>query len=255
MSVIIVGMGYVGKHIAKLFMSLDPVLYDKKYGESYPKDVFDVAIVAVPTPMNIDGSCDISMVEDVIKNIKADLFIIKSTVPPSTTNRLIEKHKKNIVFSPEYVGSSSVEPALDDAKSQPFVIFGGRPECTQKAVDLWTKVRNANLKTMQCSAVEAECIKYTENLFIANKVVFLNEIYEACKHFKVDYNIVREGFLLDPRMSRYFTFVYKSDRGYGGHCLIKDMEAFIKSCEKVGYNPEFLKDIKKNNERMKTYNE
>lgn len=256
MSVIIIGSeGYVGRHVAKLFYKIDDVyLYDKKWdncGVDEYKGKYDFGIICVPTPMSADGSCDISMVEDVIQNWNCDLFIIKSTIAPGTTDYLEQKYKKNIVFSPEYVGSSSVEPALDDMSKQPFVIFGGRPECTQKAVDLWQKVRNSNIKTMQCSAVEAEIIKYMENTFIATKVTFCNEFYNICKAFGVDYHRVREGFLLDPRMSRYFSFVYPDNRGWGGHCIKKDLESIIHASTKQGYAPMFLWDVVKNNERIK----
>ena len=56
--------------------------------------------------MNKDGSCDLSIIESIIdeidsciKNQSDKTIIIKSTVPPGTTEELNKKyHKFNIVF-------------------------------------------------------------------------------------------------------------------------------------------------------------
>ena len=64
----------------------------------------NVSFVCVPTPRGEDGSCDVSMVEEVIEWLDTDIIVIKSTVAVGTTEMLNKKYNKNIVFSPEYIG-------------------------------------------------------------------------------------------------------------------------------------------------------
>lgn len=243
--IIVIGSeGYVGSRIFKQFEKW-AVKCDTKLRKK-PKDIkYKCAFICVPTPSNPDGSCDKEAAEKAANEWDADVYIVKSTITPPSN------YKGPLVFSPEYFGSSSVEPALDDADKQPFVILGGRKEDTKKAVEIYQRVRNANLKIFTCTYFEAILIKYMENCAIANKVTFCNEFYNICKAFEEDYNTVREGFLMDPRMSRYFTFVYPDKRGFGGHCLPKDLSAIIEASKKQGYYPEFLKEIERCNARHK----
>ena len=152
---------------------------------------------------------------------------------------------------PEYIGETAAHPLADES-ARTFLIFGGDKEDCARAVEVFQKVYNASVKILCVSAAEAEIIKYMENAAIANMVTLANEFYNICKAFNVPYNMVREGFLMDPRMSRYFTFVYPKARGFGGKCLPKDLNAIVKAAQKAGYNPEFIKAILDNNDRIKS---
>src|SRR3989344_2328895 len=66
--------------------------------EDLPKTKY--AVVCVPTAMGKDGSCDTSAVESVIKNSHHEFYLIKSTIVPGTTERLVKETGKNIAFSP-----------------------------------------------------------------------------------------------------------------------------------------------------------
>jgi Predicted UDP-glucose 6-dehydrogenase len=48
----------------------------------------------------------------------------------------------------------------------------------------------------------------------------------------VDWNELRELWLLDPRINKNHTLVFERDRGYGGKCFPKDVKAIIKDSEK-----------------------
>ena len=56
----------------------------------------DVCFICVPTPSTEDGSCDVSVVEEVVQQLHDNnykgIIAIKSTVKPGTTQRLIEKY-------------------------------------------------------------------------------------------------------------------------------------------------------------------
>jgi len=249
----IIGYGVVGKAMKKLF--LDALIYDPAYAKvsASKKQInsADAAFICVPTPMAKDGSCDTSIVEEIIAWLNTPLIIIRSTISPGTTDRLKKKYpKKRIVFMPEYIGETPAHPMADERKRL-FLIFGGDKRDCSGAVEIFQRVYNASVKILCVSAVEAEIIKYMENAAIATMVTLANEFYNICQAFNVPYDMVREGFLMDPRMSRYFTFVYPKDRGFDGKCLPKDLTAIIKAAQKAGYNAEFIKSILENNKRIK----
>lgn len=254
---LIAGFGYVGKAVKEIFPECD--VYDPKIADfsSLSRQKFGVCFVCVPTPAGEDGSCNTSEVEKALREINADLFIIRSTIPPGTTDRLEKKHKKNIVFQPEYIASSSPYPApLGDLKTRTFIILGGRPESTKKARRIYERIYPPTAIIYEVDAITAEVIKYGENSFIATKVTFCNELYDICRAFKVDYDKVREGvFRLDPRMTEWWTYVRTDQRGWGGHCLPKDLSAIVAACKKAGINPQFIKDVIANNSRHKKINE
>ena len=118
---------------------------------------------------------------------------------------------------------------------------------------VYQKIYNASVKTLCVSALEAELIKYMENTAIGTMVTLVNEFYNICQAFGVPYDMVREGFLLDPRMSRYFTFVFPDKRGFEGKCLPKDINAIAKASAEVGYKAEFVEAILKNNDRIRKH--
>ncbi len=69
--------------------------YDISFDSNSKEEInqCDLAVVCVPTPSKEDGSCDISIVEEVISWLDVPVIIIKSTVPPGTIDMLI----KNII--------------------------------------------------------------------------------------------------------------------------------------------------------------
>lgn len=258
MKIAIIGHGIVGKHFEELIKNhYSYCVYDSKYvdfPDSATKEEVnscDLAVVCVPTPMADDGSCDTSIVQEVVYWLKVPLILIKSTVEPGTTDRLRKETSKRVVFSPEYVGESTYyNPIMATMADEPFIIFGGEPKDTQALVDIFQPIKGPLCKYVQCSAVEAELAKYLENVFFASKVAFFNEYFDICEAFGVEYDKVRELFLNDPRITRIHTSVFKNKRGFGGKCLPKDISALVKASEKKGYEPKIIKQVIKSNEEF-----
>jgi UDP-glucose 6-dehydrogenase len=101
----------------------------------------------------------------------------------------------------------------------------------------------------QCTAIEAEVIKYMENAFLATKVAFVNEFYEICRAVGAEWHTVREGWLLDPRIGRSHSAVFVDRRGFGAKCLPKDLRAIVAASTSAGYRPELLAEVLESNER------
>jgi nucleotide sugar dehydrogenase len=255
----IVGYGYVGLAVTKLLRDhFDLRVYDVVNSPNTKSEIneCDMAIVCVPTPMKEDKSCDISIVEDTIKWLKTPIIMIKSTVPPGTTRELTEKYGKKIVFSPEYIGEGKYfipywrYPHPTDMKYHEFIIVGGSPADTAEAIEPFKAVMGPNAKYVQTSSTLAEMTKYMCNSWGAHKVTFANEWFEIANIFGVNYDELRELFVLDTRVEKIHTAVLKSKRGFGGKCFPKDVNAIVKATEKAGYSPELLKQVLKSNDEF-----
>ena len=269
----IIGYGYVGKAMANFFKNHYTVLvYDPAYDSNVEKTASnitfvdkdyinscDIGIICVPTPKSDSGRCNVSLVEEVVSWIKTPLVLIKSTVEIGTTDRLQKTYNKNIVFSPEYCGESSYWTPYEfhaDIKHTPFFTFGGEPEHTSKLVDLYMPVVGPTKTYRQTSASAAEMAKYMENIFYASKIVFCYEMSEMCKAMNIDYNEVRELWLLDPRINPMHTAVFPdNDAPFSGKCLPKDTNALISTAESFGYSAELIKEVLKSNSRIKNIRE
>ncbi|MEA1929915.1 MAG: hypothetical protein U9M92_03515 [Patescibacteria group bacterium] len=211
--------------------------------------------------MSDDGTVDTSVVEAVFGNLKVEPILVKSTIPPGTTDELIKKTGKKIAFSPEFVGEGGYVvpwwknknyPDPHDMTKHDFQIIGGEKETTKQIVPYFQRVLGPEAVMAQTDAKTAELCKYMENSFIATKVTFCNEFAMMAEALGVDYNELRELWLLDGRVSRMFTAVFPDKRGFGGKCLPKDVNGIIKRLEKAGYDPKFMQAVLDNNERLKT---
>jgi len=111
MKIGIVGLGVVGTACKNGFEKLGHKVYghDIKLYTSI-NDVLDteVCYICVPTPSNEDGSCDISIVEDIVSQLNNldynGIVAIKSTVEPGTNKTFRDKYKNiRLYFVPEFL--------------------------------------------------------------------------------------------------------------------------------------------------------
>ena len=250
MKIAIVGMGYVGTAMKKLFE--EAVVYDepKCIGTRDEVNACYAAFVCVPTPQAEDGSCDTSVVEDVVSWIACELIVLRSTVPVGFTDHLKEKYGKRIVFQPEYCGETADHP-YNDLSSRAWITLGGAVEDCELAVQVYQQVYSSEVRIKMVDARTAELAKYMENCFLAAKVIFCNEFYDIASKMGVNYNELRETWLMDERMGRSHTFVYPDKRGYSGKCLPKDVSALLAQAAEVGVDAGFMKAVREKNEKYR----
>ncbi len=250
MKVAIIGYGFVGKAIKRLFP--DAYVYSKGIGTKKEVNKCDVAFIAVPTPYLIDsngleGKLDTSIVEECVSWCKCPLIVIRSTVNPGTTDFLSEKYRKRITMQPEYLGETPQHP-MKDLKTRPFLIIGGKPEDRRKLIELYTIVYNANVTIRQVTAIEAEVIKLSENRAIAFKVAECQELYSVCQLAGIDYYTIRDAvYGDDPRMNLWWTFIFIDKRGFNSKCIPKDVYAWAAWAESLGYNPKITRGVLEKN--------
>tara|TARA_Y100001963_G_scaffold42593_1_gene59670 strand:- start:262 stop:1101 length:840 start_codon:yes stop_codon:yes gene_type:complete len=265
MKIGIIGQGYVGTAIKVGFESYyDLETYDKYSEEKSTMQLADmvesceVIFVCVPTPMNKDGSCNIDVVEGVIKQInklltdwksdKKPIVVIKSTVPPGTTEKLHKKFKNvNVIFNPEFLTEANF---IDDFKNQTRIILGGTRKGTNKLRQIYSKVF-PTAHIIKTHSTIAELVKYMTNSYLATKVSFANEMYQICEKFDMDYDKVVEYATLDERLGVTHWSVPgpDGDFGFGGHCLPKDLSALIEVADEL--DVDVLRSTQRTNNKVR----
>ena len=242
----IIGQGFVGNAVYQKFKKYYEVLtydIDESKSNNDKNWVYhqEYIFLCVPTPMNKDGSCNIDILEKELSDL--DLYadnheidktiIIKSTIPPGTTERWNEKYNSlNIIFNPEFLTEAN---AVSDYENQDRIILGGpRPTSTQVKT-IFSKVF-PNARIIKTNSTYAEMVKYLTNTFLSTKISFANEIYQLCKVVGADYDKVIEYATLDERLgtSHWNVPGHDGDFGFGGHCFPKDLSALLHLSEKFG---------------------
>ena len=248
MKIAIVGKGYVGTAMEKLFQNA--VIFDEPKGIGKKESVneCDISFVCVPTPASSSGECDTHIVEEVISWLETEVIVLRSTVPVGFTDSMIEKYCKNIVFQPEYCGETTSHPYVDLLQRN-WITLGGKQPYVEKVVNAYQQVYSSDISIKIVDSKTAELAKYMENCFLATKVIFCNEFYDLAEKMDVSYTELRETWLMDERMGRSHTFVYPEARGYSGKCLPKDVDALIAQAEKHGVDMSVLGSVKGKNDK------
>lgn len=235
--VLIVGFGNVGQNLYQELNRLEvghydinPIICENKYIED-PSIVF----ICVDTPYRgEDNPCDISAVRAALKEHEAEIYVIKSTVLPGTTEQLKKETGKHIVFSPEYYGTTQHCNNFEFN----FTILGGDTEDCIKVQQVLQHNYDARHKFYIVDSKTAELAKYMENSWIATKVSFCNQFYDIAENIGVNYETLRELFIADPRVNPSHTFVYRDHPYWDSHCLNKDVPAIAET-----QDAELLKDV------------
>ncbi|MBT9145312.1 MAG: UDP-glucose 6-dehydrogenase TuaD [candidate division WS2 bacterium] len=92
----------------------------------------------------------------------------------------------------------------------------------------------------------AELIKHASNSFLAMKISFINAIADICEMTGANVRDVAHGIGLDKRIGRDFL---RAGIGFGGFCLPKDIQSFIKITKRLGYDFKLLREVEKINEQ------
>ena len=273
----IVGQGYVGtalkegmsQHYDVETFDINPNLRTTDTVRDLIKSV-SMTFVCVPTPMKKDGSCDTSIVESVVKDIdeaqqwcldsmlnhgiepaeKRTIIIIKSTIPPGTTNKLNKKYKNvQIVFNPEFLTEANF---IEDFKNQDRIIVGGpRPASTKVRQLFYKAFPKAHI--IKTGSMTAEMVKYMTNTFLATKVSFANEMKMICDELNIDYDKVVEYSTYDERLGKSHWSVPGPDGklGFGGSCFPKDINALISLSKDMRLYLHTLQSVWKTNLKVR----
>ncbi len=225
--ILIIGYGTVGHNLSKELEPLHPDWVDKyKEGSTKrPYIMYDLAFVCVDTPRTEDEACDMHEVENAILENSAQIFVIKSTVLPGTTERLSKKTGKCVIFSPEYYGGTQ----HCNNFNFDFTILGGEKDECECAAQLLQRAYDGRHTFRFTDSTTAEMAKYMENAWLATKVSFCNQFADIAEQAGVSYEELRELFILDPRVNPSHTHVYWDSPYWDSHCLNKDVPAIAEA--------------------------
>lgn len=265
-SIAVIGSeGYVGKATVRMFekyytvVKYDPVLKDLCASKEEINEC-DLSIVCVPTPMDMNSGfpykCDVSIVEEVVEWLDTPVIMIKSTVAPSTTDKLKDKTGKRIVMSPEYIGEGkyympSHKDFSKNMEDTPFWIVGGDDKDVKYVYDILVPILGPLKNYITVKAVEAELIKYWENTTLAMRVVLANEMKKSCDIFNANYYRVREGWVLDPRVEFFHSIAFAGKPGFDKKCLPKDVNALARVVRDKGDKLDLVEGVLEANRNMR----
>jgi len=216
----------------------------------------DVIFIAVPTPPQSDGSVDLSFIERVARDIAAamteyKIIVDKSTVPVKTGEKVAETIKRycpakvdfDIASNPEFLREGF---AVGDLMKPDRIVIGTRSPRPVAAMKAIYAPFNAPIVVTDINS--AELIKHASNSFLALKISYINAIAAVCETTGANVQEVAAGMGMDERIGRRFL---NAGIGFGGSCFPKDLSAFIKIAEQVGYDFRLLKEVQRvNTEQM-----
>ena len=250
-SIGVIGVGMVGTPLARYFSEVcgyergkNLFLFDTDREKGFADDPnrADIVFVAVPTPRAKDGLADLSHLQDAVKKFRGSkIVVIKSTVPPGTTEWLQKRYPRHKwLFNPENL---TERQAWEDFIRPDVQIVG----FTEKSKDVAMAVLHllpkapfmspwgmGTYKRVEITATEAEIIKYARNVHFARKVNLANILAAFTEKLGADYENVRLGMSADFRIGdSHLDVIHGGYRGFGGYCLPKDLDAFIGALKKA----------------------
>lgn len=282
----VIGLGYVGMPIAVQFAKkIDVIGFDinstkineykkghdvtgeagdeelKKTNMLFSSNEADlknigIFIVAVPTPVNLDKTPDLSPVigasEVVGRNIqKGAIVVFESTVYPGVTEDvclpIIEKISglkagKDwwIGYSPERINPADKVHRLWNIKK---IVSGMDSESCNQIADIYNLVVEVGVHKVS-TIKTAEAIKVVENSQRDINIAFMNELAMVFDRMGIDTKEVIEG------MNTKWNALGFMPGLVGGHCIGVDPYYFTYEAEKLGYHSQIILAGRKVNDDM-----
>jgi UDPglucose 6-dehydrogenase len=233
-----IGQGFIGKNLADDFENRKYPIVRYALEEPYVanKELIkncDIVFIAVPTPTTPEGFSDGALRKVLPLVGKGKVAVIKSTLLPGKTEKLQEAFPHCIiVHSPEFLTEKNA--VYETHKPQRNIV--GIPKKTKQHTISGEQVLRVLPKApfeVVCSSREAELIKYAGNCYLANRVVFMNALYDLAVSEGVRYEVITKAMAADTRIGGTHMKVVdnsghkgaKAGRGAGGHCFPKDLAA------------------------------
>ena len=233
----------------------------------------EAIFICVGTPPLENGEADLSAIDNVARLIASEaceskLVVEKSTVPAQTgqqLKRVLEVYRRNgsaefrVASNPEFLREGT---AVEDFLHPDRIVFGVEDEISEKQLrDIYRPILGRQFRCSVhlsgCPATpapklvvttinSAELIKHASNSFLAMKISYANMIADVCEKVGGDIQEVTRALGLDPRIGPRFL---DAGLGFGGFCLPKDVQAFIRLAERSGVDFSMLKEAERVNKR------
>jgi UDPglucose 6-dehydrogenase len=236
--------------------------------------------ICVGTPPLDNGTADLSAIDSVARLIATQaktpkLVVEKSTVPVQTGRQLkqalaVYGRKSGVSFrvasNPEFLREGT---AVEDFLHPDRIVVGVDDEAAEAELrDIYEPILqgrfNCPVHTPACppqnppqflvtNINSAELIKHASNSFLALKISYANAISDLCELLGANVEEVTHAMGLDQRIGPKFL---GAGLGFGGFCLPKDVQAFIRLADQAGMDFALLKEAERiNKQRIKHFME
>ncbi len=233
----------------------------------------DVIFICVGTPPTESGEADLSAIDNVARMIAREsrspkLVIEKSTVPAQTGEQLkkaLEVYAANagakfrVASNPEFLREGT---AVEDFFHPDRIVVGVEDkESEQQLREIYRPILEGRFRCpvhqpncppaatpdfVVTTIASAELIKHASNSFLGLKISYANVLADLCDRLGGNVDEVTRAVGLDPRIGGQFL---KAGLGFGGFCLPKDIQAFIKLADRAGVDFGILKEVERVNKQ------
>src|SRR5512136_3216364 len=233
-----------------------------------------VSFICVNTPPRPDGEADLRYVELATRRLAehatGDLLLVEKSTVPVQTGQRIQKTLAlyatrpgctfDVASNPEFTREGM---AVEDFLHPDRLVLGvASPRAEAVLRELYAPIVEGRFACpvhpdcrvdravpfLVTDLASAELIKHAANSFLALKIAFANAVADVCEAAGADILQVVKGVGLDKRIGRAFL---NAGIGFGGSCFPKDLKAFVKIAEQVGYDFALLKEVDRINERRR----
>ena len=219
----------------------------------------DTIIITVGTPLGHGEVPDLSALTEVTGEIaphlrKGQLVILKSTIPPGTTRKVVAPILErsglragvdfHLAFCPERLAEGN---ALREVPELPVVVSGISEASAAAAARFW---KSAKLATLRVGSLEAaELVKLADNVWIDLTVALTSELAQVCERLDVDVLEVIRGANSLRKGQGHVNYLHPGI-GVGGSCLTKDPWFFADLGARLGVDVRLPQAGRQVNERV-----
>jgi UDPglucose 6-dehydrogenase len=224
--------------------------------------------MTLPTP-NVGRSFDLSAFTSGTKSIAdavgrsstVHTIVVRSTVPPGTTERLVKGELERgsgkkagrgfaLASNPEFLRAATAE---SDFRHPWMTVIASRDESACLRLRELLLPFGGELKMFDDPAV-AEAIKCAHNLYNAAKISFWNEIWMVTEKLGIDHDAVSSTVAKSAEGSTNQFYGIRGGAPYGGVCLPKDTNGFLGFAAELGVKMPVLEGVVAVNERLESIN-
>jgi UDPglucose 6-dehydrogenase len=218
-----------------------------------PNDVLaevDAVYICVGTPPSTNGEASLVAVEQAARDVGRHgrdgvVVVEKSTVPAGTAERIaLTLHRErpglrfDVVSNPEFLREGT---GVEDSLAPDRILIGAH---SARGFEVMRRIYAPLLRNgatlIETDIATAELAKHACNAFLSLKISFANALAAICERAGADVVAVADVMGADQRIGRAFL---DAGMGFGGFCFPKDLVAFERLANRLGYHFPLLDEV------------
>ena len=158
---------------------------------------------------------------------------------------ILKRHGKDlpVVSNPEFLREGS---AVEDSLRPTRILIGTDSSRALEVMrTLYAPLTDAGVPLIATDLATAELAKHASNAFLSLKISYANALARLAELAGADVVAVADVMGSDPRIGRAFL---DAGLGYGGYCFPKDLAAFERLANRLGYDFPLLREVARIND-------